>query len=56
MINYFPRYANDLASKQYEDYCRVRLMLHHPFKHLTDLLSFNGYNYESYRDAYIACY
>jgi hypothetical protein len=30
-------------------------MLHHPFKRFTDLLSFDGYNYGSYIDAFRAC-
>jgi hypothetical protein len=30
-------------------------MLHHPFEHFTDLLSFDGYDYVSYADAFYAC-
>jgi ATP-dependent DNA helicase PIF1 len=55
VINYFPRYSSDLSSQEYESYCRVRLMLHHPFKQLTDLLSFGGSHYGSYTDALRAC-
>jgi ATP-dependent DNA helicase PIF1 len=55
VINYFPRYASNPSSTEYDDYCRVRLMLHHPFQQLTDLLSFNGCDYGSYPDAFYAC-
>jgi hypothetical protein len=39
VIYYFPRYSSNPDSDQYDDYCRVRLMLHHPFEHPTDLLT-----------------
>jgi ATP-dependent DNA helicase PIF1 len=38
VINYYPRYLNDPESPTYADYCRVRLMLHHPFVDYADLL------------------
>jgi hypothetical protein len=31
VINYYPRYLNDPDLQTYSDYCRVKLMLHHPF-------------------------
>jgi ATP-dependent DNA helicase PIF1 len=55
VINYFPRYSSDPMSRAYEDYCRVRLMLHHPFERVTDLLSFGRCDYGSYTDAFRAC-
>jgi ATP-dependent DNA helicase PIF1 len=55
VINYFPRYSSDPMSRAYEDYCRVRLMLHHPFERVTDLLSFDRCDYGSYTDAFRAC-
>ena len=55
VINYFPRYSSDPTSREYDDYCRVRLMLHHPFQQVTDLLSFGGCNYGSHTDAFYAC-
>jgi ATP-dependent DNA helicase PIF1 len=55
VINYFPRYSSDPMSREYEDYCRVRLMLHHPFERVTDLLSFDRCDYGSYTDAFQAC-
>ena len=55
LINYFPRYSSDPVSSEYSDYCRVKLMLHHPFQQPTDLLSFDGCDYGSYVDAFQAC-
>ena len=55
VINYFPRYSSDPSSQDYNHYCRVRLMLHHPFQRFTDLLSFDGCDYGSYIDAFQAC-
>jgi hypothetical protein len=55
VIHYFPRYPSNPDSDKYDDYCRVRLMLHHPFKHPTDLLTVDGHDYESYPDAFYAC-
>ena len=37
IISYFPYYKSIPASKQYEDYCRVKMMLHHPFLNVQDL-------------------
>jgi ATP-dependent DNA helicase PIF1 len=56
LINYFPRYSSDPVSLEYNDYCRVKLMLHHPFRQPTDLLSFDGCDYGSYVDAFHACW
>jgi hypothetical protein len=55
VINYFPRYSSDPTSQEYDHYCRVRLMLHHPFERLADLLSFDRCDYGSYIDAFQAC-
>jgi hypothetical protein len=55
VINYYPRYSNDPDGPGYLDYCRVRLMLHHPFVDWTDLFSVDGQTYGSYIDAFWAC-
>ena len=55
VINYYPRYSNDPNSATYPDYCRVKLMLHHPFTAWEDLLSVEGQVYESYVEAFRAC-
>ncbi|EFY94197.1 ATP-dependent DNA helicase PIF1 [Metarhizium robertsii ARSEF 23] len=55
VINYYPRYLNDPESPDYSDYCRVRLMLHHPFVDWDDLLMVDGRVYGSYIDVFRAC-
>jgi ATP-dependent DNA helicase PIF1 len=55
VINYFPRYPKDPKSAAYSDYCRVKLMLHHPFVDWADLLLVDGQAYGSYIDAFRAC-
>src|SRR6195952_3364640 len=55
VINYYPRYSSDPDSLTYTDYCRVRLMLHHPFVDYTDLLTVEGQAYETYIEAFRAC-
>jgi hypothetical protein len=55
VINYFPRYANDPKLPTYIDYCRVKLMLHHPFVAWADLLVIESQVYGSYIDAFQAC-
>lgn len=55
VINYYPRYLNDPESPGYADYCRVRLMLHHPFVDWDDLLTVDHQVYRSYMDAFQAC-
>jgi ATP-dependent DNA helicase PIF1 len=55
VINYWPKYAADQALNTYADYCRVKLMLHHPFVDLTDLLSIDGQAYGCFTDAFTAC-
>ncbi len=55
VINYWPRYPADPESLTYNDFCRVKLMLHHPFVHVDELLSVNGVAYSSYQEAFTAC-
>jgi ATP-dependent DNA helicase PIF1 len=55
VINYFPRYKNNPRVKEYSDYCRVKLMLHHLFINWDDLLSVDGQVYDSYVDAFHTC-
>lgn len=54
IIHYYPRYKPDNADT-YEDYCRVKMMLHHPFTELSDLLKIDGEQYGSFTDAYSHC-
>ncbi|EED12765.1 conserved hypothetical protein [Talaromyces stipitatus ATCC 10500] len=52
VLNYFPLYDSD---KQPEDYARVKLMMHHPFPEIKDLLEIDGDIFESYAAAYEFC-
>ena len=54
-INYYPRYLNDPKSLGYSNYCRVEVMLHHPFTDWPDLLSVENKTYGSHIDAFQAC-
>ena len=56
VINYYPRYLNDPESATYADYCRVRLMLHHPFVDWDDLLVVDNQVYGSYIAAFQVCH
>ena len=56
VINYYPRYSNDPESQTYADYCRVKLMLHHPFVDWDDLLMVDNQVYRSYIEAFQACH
>jgi ATP-dependent DNA helicase PIF1 len=55
VINYFPRYPSDPSATTFTDYCRVKLMLHHPFTVAADLLMVDGQLYESSIQAFQAC-
>jgi ATP-dependent DNA helicase PIF1 len=55
VLNYYPKYSNDPTSPHFLDYCRVKLMLHHPFTEFTDLLTVNETAFESYSGALAAC-
>jgi hypothetical protein len=55
VINYFPKYLNNPRGEQYIEYCRVKLMLHHPFTDWTDLLYVDSEAYGSYTTAFVAC-
>jgi hypothetical protein len=55
VINYWLRYPADLGSPTYNDFCRVKLILHHPFVHVDELLSVDGVAYSFYQEAFTAC-
>jgi ATP-dependent DNA helicase PIF1 len=52
VINYYPRYLDDPKSPGYSDYCRVKLMLHHPFTDWLDFLTVEDEIYGSYIEAF----
>jgi ATP-dependent DNA helicase PIF1 len=56
VINYYPRYPSDPTGSSYTDYCRVKLMLHHPFVVWEDLLTVDGIEYGSFTDAFYICH
>ncbi|KAF5331234.1 hypothetical protein D9611_013064 [Ephemerocybe angulata] len=37
ILRVFPRYSPNPESPQYENYCRTKVVLHHPFRQLSDL-------------------
>ncbi|EKG09312.1 hypothetical protein MPH_13668 [Macrophomina phaseolina MS6] len=41
VLNYFPRYSPDPNGPDYEDWCRVKMMLHHDFSDLDALMSYH---------------
>jgi hypothetical protein len=46
-VYYFPRCKPDLLGSNYEDYCRVKLMLSHPFIVVEDLFLIDGHQAEA---------
>uniref|UniRef100_A0A4E9ER58 ATP-dependent DNA helicase n=1 Tax=Gibberella zeae TaxID=5518 RepID=A0A4E9ER58_GIBZA len=58
ILNYFPRYKSLLAGgghEDYENYCRVKLMLHHPHRSFDQLLEVEGEHFDTYLLAYQHC-
>ena len=55
VINYFPWYKSDPHLKDYSDYYRVRLMLHHLFIDWDDLLLVDGQISATYVNAFCVC-
>lgn len=54
-VSFFPRYKPDPAGDEYEDYCRVKMMLSHPFENMEDLLGVDGFQAETFQEAYQIC-
>jgi ATP-dependent DNA helicase PIF1 len=55
IINYFPRYKADPSLDTYEDYCRVKLMLHHAFTEADDLLRVDSFQATTFTAAFREC-
>src|SRR5438045_6211399 len=55
VINYFPRYKADLSLESYENYCRVKLMLHHAFTDVNDLLQVGSFQATTFTAAFREC-
>ena len=43
LVNYFPKYSQDRDPK---NFAQVKLILHYPFRAITNLLSFDSYDFE----------
>jgi len=54
-VSFFPRYKSDPADDEYEDYCRVKMILSHPFENVEDLLEVDGLQAETFQEAYELC-
>jgi hypothetical protein len=54
-VNFFPRYKSNPTDDEYEDYCRVKMMLSHPFENVEDLLEVDGVQAETFQEAYELC-
>lgn len=52
VLNFFPQYDR---IQQQEDYARVKLMLHHPFRNIEDLKTVDGLMHETFSQAYMTC-
>jgi ATP-dependent DNA helicase PIF1 len=55
VINYYPQYNSDPAHPEFDDYCRVKMMLHHPFTAVDDLKVVDGEEKDSWAEAFQAC-
>jgi ATP-dependent DNA helicase PIF1 len=55
VLNYFPRYKPDPEGTAYEDFCRVKLLLHHPHRSTTELLVVDGEQFDRFSTAYQRC-
>lgn len=60
ICRYFPLYSSNPDDPLYEQYCRVKLMLNHPFRQVSDLLLVqdvgeHGTQCTTYAEAYSPC-
>ncbi|KAH7248218.1 hypothetical protein B0J15DRAFT_551159 [Fusarium solani] len=55
-LYYFPRYKSNPQHHQYDDFCRVKLMLAHPHRDPNELRKIDGVEYDSYASAAEFCY
>ena len=54
-VGFFPRYDSNPTGDGYEDYCRTKMMLSHPFEIVEDLLEVDGLQAETFQEAYEIC-
>lgn len=55
ILNYFPRYKGMRSSDQFEDFCRVKLTLHHPHTSVDELKVVDGVAFDTFAEAYDRC-
>jgi hypothetical protein len=55
ILNYFPRYSSDPRNNEFENYCRVKLMLSHAYRDPADLKTVDGSAFDTHREAYEYC-
>ncbi|KAG6992212.1 ATP-dependent DNA helicase pif1 [Fusarium oxysporum f. sp. conglutinans] len=55
VLSYFPRYKSIEASPQFNDFCRVKLMMAHPHRSPRELLVMDGQRFDSFAAAYKFC-
>jgi ATP-dependent DNA helicase PIF1 len=51
-VSFFPRYKSDPADDEYKDYCHVKIILSYPFENMKDLLEVDGWQAETFQEAY----
>ncbi|KID96258.1 ATP-dependent DNA helicase PIF1, partial [Metarhizium majus ARSEF 297] len=54
-VTFFPHYKSNPTDDDYEDYCRVKMMLSHPFEKVEDVLEVDGFQAETFQEAYELC-
>jgi ATP-dependent DNA helicase PIF1 len=52
VLNFMPRYS---PAFELEHFARVKLMLHHPFREVDDVLTINGSAFDTFTSAYTYC-
>ncbi|EXU94892.1 PIF1-like helicase [Metarhizium robertsii] len=55
VLSYFPRYRSMEASPQFNDFCRVKLMMVHTRRSPHELLVVDGLQFDSFAAAYKSC-
>jgi hypothetical protein len=55
VLSYFPRYRSVEASPQFNDFCRVKLMMAHPHRSPEELLTVGEERFDSFAAAYKRC-
>jgi len=56
VISYFPRYKGDPSHPQYPEFCRIKLILHHPWREYEEVATYtDGFGAPDYVASYQAC-